>query len=133
LYFKFSDSLRAKKTDEYLEHLVAESGYIKSETAFKIAIKKKLAKEDKEQLQDFEEWYLSDECSKLLKAYKGSQVLNGLKGIMEVESIYPYFNTTGYNKENYIYIKLIGKKEDYEIIGFKSNSELEEFIKENEY
>ncbi len=134
LYFKFSDSLKAKKTDEYLAHLIAESEYIKSETAFKIAIKKKLAREDKEQLQDFEEWYLNDECTKLLEAYKGTKVLHATKGLLEIKSIYTYFNTSGYNKDNYIYMSFVGRKEeDKEVMGFKNSTELERFIKDNEY
>ena len=133
IYLKFSDSLRAKKTDEYINHLLVTTSYVKSNTAFKITVKKKLAKGDKEQLQDFEEWFLNKECDILLKKYKGTKLIKGFSGIMEIEDIYPYFLTDGYNKEHKIYMKIIGQQEDSEIIGFNTNTELEEFIKENEY
>ena len=133
LYFKFSDELQAKQTDRYLEHLVAKSGYIKSETAFKITIKKKLAKGDSEQLQDFEEWYLTDECKRLKAKYKDEQVVIGFKGIMYIENIYPYFDTKGYNKGHLIYMLLTGREDDREIKGFKSGEDLEKFIKEHKY
>ncbi len=125
ILFSFSDNLKKRYIDEYINHLIVESEYIKSETAFKLKIKKKFNSEDEDQLQDFEEWYLSKECKKLKDKYEDTSIiLNG--NLVEVESIYPYFNTTGYNDSFKVYMNFVDDKED--IQGFESIGELEEFI-----
>ena len=134
LFLKLSDNLRAKKTDEYIKHLINESEYIKSKTAFNITIRNKLNKGNREQLEDFEKWYLKTECERLEKKHKDKMLAYNF-GTYEVEHIYPYFNTVDYVTNYYIYMSLIDvrDKSHKEIKGFNSNASLEDFIKEYEH
>ncbi len=128
IFFSFSDNLQKKYLDEYINHLIADSEYIKNETAFKIAIKKKFDKLDKNQLQDFEEWYLNEECKRLTSKYTGTDLFIG--EFVEIRSIYPYFNTKGYNDSFKFYMDFEESKTNP--LGFNSITELEEFIEQNE-
>lgn len=131
IFHTLPDNLQAKYLDEYIAHLMAETEYIKSPTAFKMKIKKKIAAGDKEQLQDFEEWYLTRECERLKREYRGK---SDIYGDQVVKNIYPYFITTGY-QEHYDYKKrktvFVATEDTHgkEIIhGFDSVKELEVFL-----
>jgi len=131
IFHTLPDNLQAKYLDEYVEHLQSESEYIKSPTAFKLKIKKKIKAGDEEQLQDFEEWYLTRECERLKREYRGK---SDIYGDQVVKNIYPYFITTGY-QESYDYKKrktvFVATEDTHgkEIIhGFDSVKELEVFL-----
>jgi len=77
----------------YAEHLADSVEAYKPE-AFKRKVLKNIAKRDKEQMSDFERFYLDSEIKKLEKAYKGKKSPFGVI----VKSIYPFYNTTGYGE-----------------------------------
>ena len=124
--------MQAKFLDDFIEHLIEESDYIKSETAFKIKIRKLFAKEDKEQLEEFEKWYLETECNRLEKKYKGKE-MSFHNADTYIESIYPYFDTTGYNKEDKLYmcLKIKASNETYKIMSFVNADEAENYLIDN--
>jgi len=90
-----------------------------------LKIKKKFNKEDKDQLQDFEEWYLERECNRLEIEYAGTKLF--IEKFIEIKSIYPYFRTQGYNDNNRIYMSF---EDNDEILKFKSIEEIKKFIEQ---
>ena len=129
LFLRLTERLQKKFLDEYIQHLINESEYIKSETAFKIAIKKKLDKLDKNQLQDFEEWFLSMKSEILSKEYQGVSVLID-NCTAQIKEVYPYFKTQGYIDDYNLYMSFVSNEcEDIKPIGFKNETQIREFIK----
>ena len=133
VYFSLSERDSNKFLNEFIDHLIEESDYIRSETAFKIKIRKLFAKEDLEQLEEFERWYLEEECNRLNEKYQGREVL--LYGVDRtyIKSIYPYFDTEKYDKEDKLYIWLKFKETDetYKTLNFINSEEAEDFLKGN--
>jgi type III secretory pathway component EscV len=130
LLFQLSENMQEKFTSQYINNLIERQEHIKNETAFTIKIKKQLAKQDKEQLEDFKEWYLITECERLVSKYISDEVaLNYKNNDVYIESIYPYFRTTGFVVDNLIYMSFESK--EIEPLGFDSVEQLESFIRRN--
>ena len=115
-YFSFfSEDNKIIYLNQYIEYLI-ESEDIKNKTAFRIAIKKKFNKKDKDQLEDFERWYLQSACKQLRVTYRSSQVIQ----------ILPYFEVTNTPYDTKI---LIETSNDGMKV-FKTGAEAEEYLKE---
>jgi len=129
-FFLLSENMQKKYLDEYIVHLINAQEYIRSETAFKLKIKKKIFAKDIDQLQDFEEWYLLLKCEELKRKYVGNRILED-SVTFEIESIYPYFKTNGYNEDYNLYINFVDLKDEDNSMrrGFNTVEELEEHIK----
>lgn len=95
IYFSLSDNELLKETDRYIQYLISESEYLKSQKGFSRKIKKQLANGDEYQLEDFERWYLSKTCEELKNKYRGKYLDGDV-----IENIYPYFETEGYDPSN---------------------------------
>lgn len=125
IFYQLTNNQKLKEIEKYIEHLIDQEEYVKSPGAFKRKIKLQLEKEDKHQLQDFEEWYLEKECEALKKKYVGSYI-----GDDEISHIYPYFHTEGYDTSNKFIIWFNKDSNNSSTECFSSKSEIEEFIRE---
>ncbi len=125
IFYQLSDNEKLKEVEKYTNYLMDQEEYIKSPTAFKRKINLQLEKEDKYQLQDFEEWYLSKECEALKEKYVGTYINNNV-----ISSIYPYFHTNGYDTSNKFIIWFNKDSNNSSTKCFSNKREIEEFIKE---
>ncbi len=122
IIYTLSDNQKLKEIDSYIESLIDEQEYIKSETGFKIKVKKKFDCEDKHQLEDFEKYYLNKECD----IYKSKYIGNYIDDV-KIENIYPFFETDGYNPDWKFIISYTDKNISQNI--FNNKQDIENFLR----
>lgn len=120
ILFSLPENMREKEINKFAESL---SG-IRNIAAYKVKLKQKIDKEDKQTLGEFESWYLSDKCYELSRKYAGHKV-----GEYEVQRINSYLDMNvkngGYGDSDWKFIVQAHIKDSKELRAYSTMKDVE--------
>lgn len=119
ILFSLPENIREKEINSFAESLDG----IRNLVAYKVKLKQRIDKEDKQTLKEFESWYLSDKCYKLSRKYVGHKV-----GDYEVQYIGSYLDANmkngGYGNSDWKFIVKARNKDEIVLRAYSTMEEL---------
>lgn len=120
ILFSLPENIREKEINEFAESLNG----IRNIAAYKVKLKQRIDKEDKQTLGEFESWYLSDKCNKLSIKYAGCKV-----GDYQVKLIKSYLEINakngGYGDSDWKFVVLVHIKDSAELRAYSTMKDVE--------
>lgn len=123
IFFSLSDHERKREVNSFSEYISIGTS---NQDAYKVKIKKQIAKEHPETLEAFQEWYFTKTCKELTTKYHGRSI-DGY----QIESVYPhsyterYVDSTHYEIEYFYYVQAKNAKGQIEVWGANSSKDMD--------
>lgn len=117
IFFSLDENEQRKEVNTFADDLSMSAS---NPRAYKVKIKKQIDKQHKETLEEFESWYLDKSIVELTKQYVGQSI-----GRHEIESIYSYSDTKGYDSSLKFLVQSIDADDRKEIRAYSSKQALE--------
>jgi len=125
-FLTLPEKLQKRYAEDFIDWVIANSA-VSNPEAYKIKIRKRINKRDKEQLLSIDRWLLGKKCNELKAKFANKEIATP-DGRFTIESIYPYSDTVGWADNYFIYVSFIGQDGERETKGFTTPEEAEEFL-----
>lgn len=126
IFFSLSNHERIREANLFAEYISIDAS---KPEAYKVKIKKQIAKEHPETLEAFQEWYFTKTCELLNHKYVG-----GMIGDYKIESVYPhnktkgYADSTHYEADHIYYVQAMSHEGKIKTWGANSSKEMGELL-----